>query len=223
MATTRSERATQGKSWTFGSGKRSARRARFFGSGTNAEKDRSSGNWRYTVAAERSRRIAVRIVQAGRLFVLCGVVSVLLPTVQAIAAVDAFMTVEGVKQGPIKGNAMSENIHLVSVVRDTPMATGMATGRRAHSTITIIKEVDAASPKLAMALNSNETLRQVAITFQGGSGDEKTAQKIVLTNATILSVRKSGGNEQITLDYQAIEVTYAKGGKTAMDDWSTPK
>ncbi len=132
------------------------------------------------------------------------------------------MTVEGVKQGPIKGNGMSENIHLVSVARDTPMATGALVGRRRHSTITITKEIDEASPKFATALASNEVLRTVTITFEGASGDAKTAQKIVLTNATILSVRKAGGREQITLDYQAIDVTYARGGKTAMDDWSAP-
>jgi len=164
----------------------------------------------------------MRIVHAGRLLVLCGVVSALLPAVPALAAVDAFMTVKGVKQGSIKGDAMSENIQLVSVVRDTPIANRMPVGKRMHPTITITKKIDMASPNLAMASSSNETLSEVAITFQGGSGDEKTAQKIVLTNATILSVRKSGGNEQITFDYQAIEVTYAKGGKTAMDDWSAP-
>jgi len=164
----------------------------------------------------------MRIVHAGRLVVLCGVVAALLPAVQAKAAVDAYMTVNGVKQGPIKGEAMSDNIKLVSVVRDTPMAARVAAGRRMHSTITITKEVDAASPKFATALVSNETLKTVAITFDGGSGDAKTAQKIVLTNATILSVRKAGGNEQITLDYQAIEVTWVNGGKTAMDDWNAP-
>jgi len=165
----------------------------------------------------------MRIVRRGRLFVLCGVVSALLSAVPAMAAVDAFMTVTGVKQGPIKGEGMSENIRLVSVVRNTPMATGVPTGRRMHSTITIVKEIDAASPKFTAALVNNETLKTVTITFQGGSGGEKTAQKIVLTNATILSVRKAGGNEQITLDYQTIEVTWTDGGKTAMDDWSTPK
>jgi type VI secretion system secreted protein Hcp len=163
----------------------------------------------------------MRIVHAGRLFVLCSVVSALLSAVPAMAAVDAFMTVTGAKQGPIKSDGMSENIHLVSVVRDT--ATGMSTGRRSHASITIVKEVDAASPKLFTALNSNETLKQVTITFQGASGDAKTAQRIVLTNATILSIRKAGGNEQITLDYQAIEVTWVKGGTTMMDDWSVPK
>jgi len=160
------------------------------------------------------------MVHAGRLLVLCGVVAALLPAVQARAAVDAFMTLEGAKQGPIKGEAGSENIRLVSVVRDT--ATGMASGRRMHSTITITKEVDAASPKFATALVTNETMKTVTINFGRGSGGAKTAQRIVLTNATILSVRKAGGHELITLDYQAIEVTWVNGGKTMSDDWEAP-
>ena len=162
----------------------------------------------------------MRIVHAGRLFVLCGVVSALLTAVPAMAAVDAYMTVKGVKQGAIKGDAMSDSIKLISVVRDAP--SGLATGRRMHSTITITKEIDAASPKLAMASSSHETLSEVVITFEGGSGGAKTAQMIVLTNATILSVRKAGRTEEITLDYQAIGVTWADGGKTATDDWEAP-
>jgi len=164
----------------------------------------------------------MRISHRGRLFVHCAVVFALLPAIPAMAAFDAYMTLEGVKQGPIKGDRMSENIHLISVVRDTPMATRMATGRRMHSTITITKEIDAASPKFATALVTNEVFKNVTIIFVGGSGGEKTAQKIVLTNATMLSVRKAGGREQITFDYQAIEVTWQNGGKTMADDWSTP-
>jgi type VI secretion system secreted protein Hcp len=153
------------------------------------------------------------------MFVLCGVLSALLCAAPAVAAVDAYMTVTGAKQGSIKGNAGSEKIHLVSVVRDT--ATGMSTGRRMHSTITITKEIDKASPSFASALVTNETLKTVTITFEGGSGGAKRAQRIVLTNATILNVRKAGGNEMITLDYQNIEVTWTDGGKTATDDWET--
>lgn len=162
----------------------------------------------------------MRIVHRGWLFVLCGAVSALLAAAPAMAAVDAYMTVTGVKQGPIRSEGMTEKIPLVSVVRDT--ATGMSTGRRVHSTITIVREVDAASPKFATALSTNETLSEVTITFEGATGGGKTAQKIVLTNAVISSVRKSGRNEQITFEYQAIEVTYAKGGKSATDDWTAP-
>jgi len=172
---------------------------------------------------ESSRRIAMRIIHAGRWFVLCGLLSALLPAVQARAAVDAFMTVKGVKEGPIKSDAMSENIPLVNVIRNTPVATGMAAGKRMHSTITVTKKIDAASPKLARVASSNEALTEVAITFESNSRDVKAAQKIVLTNATIVSIRRSGSNEQITFDYQTIEVTYAKGGKTMIDDWNTPK
>ncbi len=164
----------------------------------------------------------MRISHRGRLFVHCALVFALLPAIPAMAAFDAYMTLEGVKQGHIKGEGMSENIHLVNVVRDTPMATGMAVGRRRHTTVTVTKEIDAASPKFATALVTNEVFKNVEIVFQGGSGGAKTAQRIVLTNATILSVRKAGRTEQITFDYQAIEVTWQNGGKTMMDDWSTP-
>ena len=152
----------------------------------------------------------MRIVHRGRLFVLCGVVSALLAAVPAMAAIDSYLTLDGIGQ----------NIHLISVVRDT--ATGMSTGRRMHSTITITKEVDAAAPRFATALATNETLKTVTIVFAGGTGGAKTAKKIVLTNAIISSVRKSGRNEQITFEYQAIEVTWTNGGKTAADDWEAP-
>jgi|HubBroStandDraft_4_1064222.scaffolds.fasta_scaffold272710_1 type VI secretion system secreted protein Hcp len=158
----------------------------------------------------------MRIVHRGRLLLLSGAVSALLTAVPAMAAVDAFMTIDG-----IKGESPSGSIHLVSVTHDA--ATGMAAGKRMHGTITIVKEIDKASPRFATALSTNETMKTVTINFQGGSGDAKAAQKIVLTNAVILSVRKAGGNnEQITFDYQTIEVTYAKGGKTATDDWLSP-
>lgn len=158
----------------------------------------------------------MRIVHRRRLLLLCGVASALLTAVPAMAAVDAFMTIDG-----IKGESPSGSIHLVSVTHDA--ATGMAAGRRMHGTITIVKEIDKASPKLFSASTSHQTLGNVTINFEGASGGAKTAQKIVLTNAVILSVRKAGGNsEQITFDYQNIEVTYAKGGKTATDDWEAP-
>ena len=165
----------------------------------------------------------MRTFRAGRLFVLSTAAAVLLSAVPAYAAFDAYMTIKGTRQGQFKGEAMSDQIRLVSVARDTPMSAAMPTGRRVHSTITITKEIDRASPMLAQAASTHETLSEVAITIVGASGGDKTAQKIVLTNAVILSVRKAGGNEQITFDYQTIDVTYTNGGKTATDAWDTPR
>ena len=155
-----------------------------------------------------------------QLMVLCGAASMLLPAVNAVAAqVDMFITIDG-----IKGEAPAGAIHLTSVVHQADAPSAMVTGRRQHSPITITKEIDKASPLLAQALATHKPLGQVAITFQGGgSGAGKVAQKIVLTDATILSIRKAGNTEEITLGYQTSEVTWTDGGKTAMDDWSVPK
>jgi hypothetical protein len=48
-------RAEDKLAWPFGSGKGSAGRVRLVGFGANAEKDRGSGNWRYTVAAVKAK------------------------------------------------------------------------------------------------------------------------------------------------------------------------
>lgn len=164
----------------------------------------------------------MRIVHRGRWFVLCGAISALLAATPAMAAVNAYMILTGARQGPIRSVGTVDKIPLISVARNPQMGSDLPTGRRTHSTLTVTRKLDAASPKLATALNSNETLKTVTIVFEGASGNEKTAQKIVLTNANIVSLRYAGGNEVITFDYQAIEVDYTKGGKTATDDWEAP-
>lgn len=165
----------------------------------------------------------MRTFHAGRLFVLSTVVTVLLSALPAYAAFDTYITITGSKQGQFKGESGSDQIRVLSVARDTPMDTAHPIGRRMHSTITITREIDRASPKFAQALVTNEVLPLVVINFRGASGGTKTAQRIELTNARIISVRKAGGNELITLDYQAINVTWTDGGKTATDDWEVPK
>jgi hypothetical protein len=49
-------RCEMGQSWPLGSGKGSPWCVRFFGSGTNAEKGRGSGNGRHTVAAGKAKQ-----------------------------------------------------------------------------------------------------------------------------------------------------------------------
>lgn len=165
----------------------------------------------------------MRIGKVGRLLVLCG--AVMLPGLQAIAAVNAYMTFdakdEKMKGDPSRGSS-PERIHLISVPRDT--ASGMASGKRMHKPFTITKEVDAASPMLKQSLAKGNVVGNVTIVFEGaGPGTAKTAQKIVLTDAIVTGIQMVGKTEQITLDYQKIEVTYTNGGKSATDDWESPK
>src|SRR5579862_2028228 len=113
----------------------------------------------------------MRIGNLRRHIVTCVLVGALLPAVPAFAAIDAYMVIKGEKQGPVKGEGMSEKIAITSVSHDTVMASsGMASGRRQHGEITIRKEVDAASPKLMQAMNTHEGLVDVTIVFHGGSG-----------------------------------------------------
>jgi len=165
----------------------------------------------------------MRIGQVGRLLVLCGVA--MLPGLQAVAAVNAYMTFD-MKGEKMKGDpsraSSPERIHLISVPRDAQ--SGMATGKRMHKPFTITKEVDASSPMLKQALAKGSAVGDVTIVFEGaGPGTAKTAQKIVLTDAIITGIQMVGKSEQITMDYQKIEVTYTNGNKSAADDWESPK
>jgi type VI secretion system secreted protein Hcp len=167
----------------------------------------------------------MRIGRTGRLSLLLGVVA-LLPSVQAMAAVNAYMTIEPTTQERMKGDpsraSSPERIRLISVARET--SSGMATGRRMHQPITIVREIDPSSPMLKQSMAKGGVLGNVVIVFEGaGAGTAKSAQKIVLTNAMVTGIQMVGKSEQITLDYQTIEVTYTNGGKSAMDDWETPK
>ena len=129
----------------------------------------------------------MRLRYVGRLIVLCGVVTALMPAVGAMAAMDAYMTIQGSKQGKIKGGevktAGTEQIRLTDVVRNETApgreaSSGMSSGKRQHGTITIVKEIDRASPMLYQAMSSNEVF-QVSIVYPAGSAKtEKAAQKI---------------------------------------------
>ncbi|HEY5055035.1 MAG TPA: type VI secretion system tube protein Hcp [Acidobacteriaceae bacterium] len=148
----------------------------------------------------------------------CGAIAA--TAVPAFAAVDAYMTF-GTGKGETK-------VHVTSVSQQTAaprdMATGMASGKRMHKPFTITKEIDKASPMLMRLMQSHDTLPEVTVAFTGGAaGKANTAEKIVLKNAMVTSVKQSGTTETLTLNYEQIEVTYTNGGKTAMDDWESPK
>ena len=165
----------------------------------------------------------MRIGQMGRLLVLCGVA--MLCGLQAVAAMNVYLTIKGspskMKGDPSRASS-PERIRLISVARET--SSGMATGKRMHKPITITKEVDASSPMLKQALAKSDVLGDVVIEYEGASaGSAKAAQKIVLTNAMVSGIQMVGKTEQITLDYQTIEVTYTNGSKSATDDWESPK
>jgi type VI secretion system secreted protein Hcp len=154
----------------------------------------------------------------------------------AQAAVDAYLRIEGTKQGKFKGETTGTHAGSISVIEfnyhpqaPRDVATGRASGKRMHETVTIVKQVDASSPQLMRAMNTNEVLKEVLIEFvhPGPAGKEEVYKTMLLTDAIISAVHRTGGagagrtneREEVAFTFQKIELS-GKGGKTmAADDW----
>jgi len=156
---------------------------------------------------------------------------------------NAYLTLKGQKQGEIHGSATQkgrENSILVhafdnEILSPRDPASGLATGKRQHLPVTIVKQVDQSSPKLWTALVSNETLITWELRFWApgvpDAATEKQIYTVILTNASIASMHEFMKDnqapsqatlplqEQISFTYQKIEWVWTEGAITAMDDW----
>ncbi|MGA3398962.1 MAG: type VI secretion system tube protein TssD [Acetobacteraceae bacterium] len=148
----------------------------------------------------------------------------------------AYMTLQGQKQGAIKGNVTQKGregwIALLGFAYaiETPLdaASGLPSGKRQHKPVVIRKEIDEASPKLFEAMVTNETLTSVKIEFWRPYPEIVSPYFFVLlTNAQITGVALTPSDgedaheiEQIQFVYQRIEVTWVPGGESAQDDWT---
>jgi type VI secretion system Hcp family effector len=165
------------------------------------------------------------------------------------AAVDMFLKIEGTKQGTFKGDGAAATGRLPGSqftyqesattgagggkVVAGDKATGALTGRRMHGTITIVREIDKASPMFAKAMSTGEVLSSVDIEFvhNGASANPDVYKTLHMSNAMITAIRPVGGGgtdrpvESITFvaDTQDIVAKNKSGGKTAIDDWMTQK
>lgn len=156
------------------------------------------------------------------------------------SAGNIYCTVVGIKQGKFQGDGLHSDptqIVVYALTEDLKVpydaATGLSTGRRQHSPITIVKELDKSSPQFFTAAVTNETLRSVTCTLYRNAPDSATRAyyKIVLTNATIVEIKDSGDGvngaaqgderERISFVYQKIELTDLDSNTSAADDWTS--
>ena len=158
------------------------------------------------------------------------------------SAANIFCTVVGAKQGqfqadPALRSDASSQILVYALTEELSVpfdpASGQITGRRQHSPVIIVKELDKSSPQFFTAAVTNETLRTVTCTLYRNSGGAMHAYyKIVLTNASIVEIKDSGDGvngsaqgderERISFAYQKIELTDLDSSTTAIDDWLSP-
>lgn len=108
----------------------------------------------------------------------------------------------------------------VSAPRDA--ASGMATGKRMHKPITIVKEWGASAPQLMRAMASGAAIPLVTIDASGPSGAHHTMK---LTNARVLSFRRVSGPPghgpygELAMTFERIEMVNKAGKLSAADDW----
>jgi type VI secretion system secreted protein Hcp len=154
------------------------------------------------------------------------------------SATDIFCTVVGTVQGTFQGDPATHGsttqIAVYSLTQELKVpfdaATGQSTGKRQHSPLTIVKELDKSSPLFFTAAATNEVLKSVTCTLSRSfSGQARAYFKIALTNATIVEIKDSGNGvngaaqgderERISFSYQKIELTDLESNTTAIDDW----
>jgi len=158
-------------------------------------------------------------------------------------ALNAYLTVQGETQGAIHGSvtmAGRENqiavygwTHEILSPRDA--ASGLATGKRQHTPLTVTKPIDKATPRLLQAQATNESLTAVLRAWQPSrSGKELQYYTISLTNAVISQIQSEMLNNQypenmkhevrehVSFVYQSIAWTFEDGGVVFQDTWNQP-
>lgn len=166
------------------------------------------------------------------------------------AAIDMHIKIKGARQGAFNEEKSDKGVqgciayeHSMSAPRDA--ASGLATGRRTHSPMRIVRYVGKATPQLARAFTDGEVLETVTMEVFGRDDNRQPVllYTITLTNARITGIRQytdisaplttqpgSGFEalpiEEVTLTYQKIEWTWVNpngGNVTHEDSWSSTR
>lgn len=148
---------------------------------------------------------------------------------------DAELTVAG-PQGPIRGGPGPRGAairvldvrHTVLSPRDA--ATGQASGKRRHAPITVVKDVDRATPQLLQAWARNDVLTtwRLDIFRADQIGRRARAYSIELRRASVVEVAlmtpETPGfpQEAVAFTYERIQWTWHDGNVEAQDDWLAP-
>ncbi len=175
-----------------------------------------------------------RVVQVVLLF------AGLLLSVNSIAALNAYLTLEGAIQGEIKGSVTQDgregSIMVIGYSHNNAMTkrSYRCPSSVGHEPLHITKEVDASTPLLYQAFTDNELITNFTLRFwrPGSSGKEEQYYTIELVNAHIDGINQEMLNnkypenmqhkerEHISFVYEQIIRTYEDGESSSSDSWS---
>ncbi len=142
-------------------------------------------------------------------------------TVGPVGTADAFLTIVGKKQGPLKGECREVgHVDDITVLSwqwgmSAPSAVGstQATRRRVHEALVVTKHLDSASTRLMNALAVNEELKSVKLSLRkaGDHKDDFFTIELEAGRVSSLHVEADDGggvHEVVKFAFQKIEVTY---------------
>lgn len=162
-------------------------------------------------------------------------------------ALSSYLKIRGQAQGEFKGGSIQkgrEGWIIVSAYNHEMLTprdpiNGLPTGRRIHTPLSILKEIDPSTPAFFNAMINDEMLTSVELKnfspnklgTAGGQGVETLTYSIILTNAKIMNIRSAMLNnndpdlmryertEEISFSYEKIKFQWHLGNKTAEDTW----
>jgi len=140
-------------------------------------------------------------------------------------AFDAFIKIDGVP-GESTDDKHKDWIEVLSYSwgisqpksASASTAGGASAERADFQDFSIVKALDKASPKLALACAQGKHIKEVKIELCRAGGDKVKYMEYKLTNAIITSVRRGGSSqggetlplEEVAFDYGKIEWTYTQ-------------
>ena len=160
-------------------------------------------------------------------------------------AMPAHLTLHGEKQGKIEGSCDMQGRegtilvygmdHAITIPRSP--TDGLATGKRVHGPLSIVKEYDNSSPKLYQALCTGEHMKNVTLKWYRitKQGSEEHYFTHVLEDAIVVSVSPFMPTtllsendpyrhmEKVSFTYKKIKWTWEPNGIEAEDSWAAPK
>jgi type VI secretion system secreted protein Hcp len=170
-------------------------------------------------------------------FVFALLTVVLACTVSTARAQLVFCKIEGQKQGVIRGDntvkGLEDFIPVLSLASGVQVpfdaGTGQSTGKRQHQPLTIVKNLDKASPLLFLATVTNENLTVDCNIYRtAATGQNQLFFHIKLSNARIVDDDISGNGlvnqglrETVRFTFQKILLEDISGKTSAEDDWQS--
>jgi type VI secretion system Hcp family effector len=141
-------------------------------------------------------------------------------------------TLKGTNSTPQGNVPRSFSTAQLAVNPPKDQATGQTSGKRQHEPLTIVTQVDASASLLTHAYLTKNPLGTVVVELVGppSSGTGHAGSKLTLHDVLVSQLVKYVGKHpghgkttelvEVTLTFQKIEHSGAKGGLSGCDDWT---